>query len=148
MKNRRASRENSARKRRREQQKREREIRRRNGMSRDEPICGEGRCCQFPTSSGKQCTREATYHLNLRKAKLFGYDLPKYNCCTYCSQHLGVMIGIYGAQAMITAIENGMSWDEYFLTHPDYVEDLKTEKGLFSFLTSMVSSRVIEYIRG
>jgi hypothetical protein len=55
------------------------EIRKRLGIERGERICGEGRCCQFITREGKKCSREASYHLNMRKAKILGYDLPKYN---------------------------------------------------------------------
>jgi hypothetical protein len=48
---------------------------------------------------------------------------------------------------MLTYVENSMSWDEYAITHLDYVENLKTEKGLFNHLKSMVLERAIQSIR-
>jgi hypothetical protein len=57
------------------------------------------------------------------------------------------VLGVYGITGMLTYVENSMSWDEYAITHLDYVDNLRTEKGLFNHLKSMVLERAIQSLR-
>lgn len=82
--------------------------------------------CQALTHGGKQCSRDATVKIDLRKARnVFGYELPRVNCCFYCTQHATILTGIAVTKLAQYLAEYQYGWDEYLVLHPEYI----TEKG-------------------
>jgi hypothetical protein len=87
--------------------------------------CGEGICCQAKTEDGVQCSREATWKVDMTKGVTFkGYKvMSEMNCCFYCSQH-AKMYAARGGMALATVgiktlIGTQMSYEDYYAAFPD-----------------------------
>lgn len=85
-------------------------------------MCAQSQCCQAITQRGMQCQRAATVSIDLMKQRsIFGYKLPRVNCCFFCSQHAAMLTGIAIQKISQTAAEYMYDWNDYIVLHPEYL---------------------------
>lgn len=82
------------------------------------------KCCQAKTRAGTRCTRKAVINVDLRKErKIFGYNLPKINCCFLCLQHASLFLGVSISRLGNVLAESELDWDEYLALKPEYLNE-------------------------